>query len=421
MKLSRLRLLRLASVSLLIPLFAIAFAESPTTTSDSTTVNTPIPTAPHEVSSQVCGSCHVEIFNEWKGSMHAQSTPMADPIHDAFYRKVIGDPKEEGVKKKGKYPVCLKCHAPNAAMQKKTKLDAKPAFAEGVNCVYCHTISGYKGTTSPEGKQQLGQAAYVNSTTSLQSPSGKNYTTSAQATTPGPADPTFHPFPMEGKHSAIYKSNEICLGCHDQRKNFNGVALCNTGNEYADSGSQVNCQSCHMPMVNGHASHNWAGGHDKNMLRKSLKMQLHVDKADANLKAIVTMKNLLPHNFPTGSPFRNAYLKLVAYNEQGEVVWQNYKTHPMKEDKDAVMYYTLGDGAGKPAMPPKAKEVLSDTRLKPHEERVMEYKIQGEGITLVRAEVFYHLLTPKLAESLDKVLTADLKETKRVALSEVKL
>ena len=28
----------------------------------------------------------------WKGSMHAQSTALEDPIHRAFYKKVVGDP-----------------------------------------------------------------------------------------------------------------------------------------------------------------------------------------------------------------------------------------------------------------------------------------------------------------------------------------
>ncbi|MDX1334595.1 MAG: cytochrome c family protein, partial [Gammaproteobacteria bacterium] len=106
----------------------------------------PPPKAPHEVSSKLCSSCHVQIYKEWEGSMHAQSTALKDPIHGAFYRKVIGDPTKEGVTKKDKYPVCLRCHAPNAAIQGKTKLDAKPAFKEGVNCILCHTIDGFKGT-----------------------------------------------------------------------------------------------------------------------------------------------------------------------------------------------------------------------------------------------------------------------------------
>jgi len=389
--------------------------------SKSPLINVVSPTAPHEVTSQVCGSCHVEILKEWQGSMHAQSSPLKDPIHGAFYRNVMGDPTIEGLtNKKGKYPVCLKCHAPNAAMQKKTKVDAKPAFNEGVNCVYCHTITGFKGTKKKNGKLRLGQSAYTNSTSSLQAPSGKNYSTAPQGDNPSAVDKPFHPFPLEGKNSSIFKANDLCLGCHDQRNNSFDVPLCATGAEYEQSGSEVNCQSCHMPTVNGHASHTWAGGHDKNMLRRSLQLKLDVQVSGKGYKAIVTMKNLLPHKFPTGSPFRISYLKLTAYNAAGETLWQNYKTHALKDDVKAVMVYTLGDGVGNQAMPPTAKDVISDTRLGPHEVRKLEYDIAGTAIVLIRAEVLYDLLIPQLVKKLDKVLTPDLKETKPVAMAEVR-
>ena len=101
----------------------------------------------HQVSSEVCKSCHQDVYRQWKGSMHAQSTALEDPIHATFYKMVIGDPTKEGVtaKASGKYPVCLQCHAPNAARDKTTKLDAMAAYSEGVNCVACHTLKSYKG------------------------------------------------------------------------------------------------------------------------------------------------------------------------------------------------------------------------------------------------------------------------------------
>lgn len=384
-------------------------------------VNVPKPTGPHEVPSSLCGECHVEIYSEWKGSMHANSTALKDPIHAALYKNVMGDPTEEGVtSKKGKYPVCLRCHAPNAAMQKKTKLDAKPAFNEGVNCIFCHTISGYKGVKKPDGKLRLGNAAYEVSTTSLQAPSGKHYST-APADESNSATPPFHPFPMQGTPGALHKTNEACLGCHEQRNNSHDVPLCITGPEFTASKSEVTCQSCHMPMVNGHVSHNMAGGHSAGMVRRAITLTLDVKKGEKSIAAKVTMKNQLPHNFPTGAPFRNAYLKLSVLNAQGDLLWQNYQKHPVNEDSKALFAYTLGDGTGKPSMPPKAKEVISDTRLTPHEKRTLEYEIQAEGASLLRAEVIYELLPPHLLKNLDKVLTDDLKTPKQAAIAEVRL
>ena len=64
----------------------------------------------HHVEAKACKQCHEEIYAQWVGSMHAQSSALKDPIHGAFYKNVVGDPKEEGVTmKNGKYPVCHKC------------------------------------------------------------------------------------------------------------------------------------------------------------------------------------------------------------------------------------------------------------------------------------------------------------------------
>jgi hypothetical protein len=133
------------------------------------------------------------------------------------------------------------------------------------------------------------------------------------------------------------------------------------------------------------------------------------------------MKNLLPHKFPTGAPFRIAYLKLAAYDADGKQLWQNFKEHPLKDDKQAVLVYTLGDKEGKPSMPPKATQVLGDNRLNPHEERVLKYSIPKKGVKVVKAEIYYNLLLPKLNKKLDKVLTKGLKASKLAATSEVRL
>ncbi len=378
------------------------------------------PTAPHEVSAEVCGSCHKEIYAEWKSSMHAQSSALVDPIHGAFYRKVVGDPAREDVTKKGKYPVCLRCHAPNAAMQKKTKLDATPAFNEGVNCVFCHTLTGFKGTVKPDGKLRLGQAAYEVSKTALQAPSGKNYSTAERPANATETTPDFHPFPMVGGKAALYKTNDVCMGCHDRRNNFHGVPLCATGTEIAESKSVATCQSCHMATVNGHADHSMAGGHVEDMVRRGIIMTMDVKKKGGKYLATVRMRNKLPHKFPTGAPFRNAYLKLTAYDANGKQIWQNFQKHPMKDDPKAMFVYTLGDGQGKPAMPPKAKEVLSDTRLAPNQEKVLEYAIPAKNVQVIRAELLYNLLLPKLVKQLDQVLTDSLRSPKLAAFAETR-
>jgi hypothetical protein len=87
---------------------------------------------------------------------------------------------------------------------------------------------------------------------------------------------------------------------------------------------------------------------------------------------------------PTGAPFRNIYIKLTAYDDTGEPIWQNAEGHPAKDDPQAYMAYALKDDDGMPAPPPTATKPGDDTRLKPHEERTLEYDIPAEGVALVR-------------------------------------
>lgn len=381
------------------------------------------PTGPHEVTSAICGTCHKEIFAEWETSMHAQSSALSDPIHEAFYRSVMGDPLQEGVtNKKGKYPVCLQCHAPNAAMQKKTKLDATASFDEGVSCIFCHTISSFKGTHKEDGKLQLGAAAYEVSTSALQSPSGRNFTTAPVTGTPVPGEGGFHPFPMVAGDQALIKSDALCMGCHDRRNNANGVPLCVTGDEIMASDTGVSCQSCHMPTTpNGHSSHTMTGGHDANTVRRGVIMALEANPEADGVKASLNITNRLPHKFPTGAPFRTVVIKITAFDEQGQSVWESPDTDAFKEESDSILVYRLGDGTGLPTTPPKAKESLSDTRLAPHESRVIEYSIPVSGVKKVRADLYYSLLWPNLVKKLEDKLSDDLKDPKHVASAEANL
>ncbi len=396
----------------------------------------------HHVSSEVCANCHQEIFKQWQGSMHANSTALKDPIHGTFYKQEVGPPTEEGQvhKKSGKYPVCLQCHAPNAAKDKTTKLDAMAAYSEGVNCIACHTLKTYKGIEGEDGKPRYGVLAYEVAD-SLQGPQGINNGLAQLASASddlfgglgiGGADsqkPNPHlgepveldgeeiqALPMEG-NPRLMKSSDACMGCHDQRDNPHGVPLCQTGNEYLDSKTNVNCLSCHMPVAGGVADHSMGGGHDKFMLRRSVLFDVDTVKAGDVLKTTVFIKNQQPHAMPTGAPFRNVYLKLTAYNAEGEPIWQNAEGHPAEEDPQAYLSYALADDEGMPAPPPTATQAGEDTRLKPHEERVLEYEIPAEGVALVRGELYYNLLWPTLVKKFDH-LPKDLTDPVLIAESE---
>lgn len=364
----------------------------------------------HHVSAKECKTCHEVIYTQWKGSMHANSTALKDPIHGAFYKAVMGNPEQEGIKKKGKYPVCLQCHAPAAAKDGKTNLAAMQVYNEGVNCVACHSISSFKGTKKAAGGLRLGTEAYEFSDTSLQGP-GTNQTNSDWQ----------HPMFKNTANPEIFKTNAVCMGCHDQRKNSNKVTLCQTGDEIATSDGNTNCLTCHMPTVNGKADHSFLGGHSAKMVSKGLLMTLTTARISKTLEVTIKLSNQLPHNFPTGAPFRNVYVKLTGYDKQGQQVWVSSQSHPAQDDTKAMLMYSLGDAEGNPAPPPKATQVLADTRLKPHESRELKYSIAKGKITKLKAVAYYDLLLPPMKKKFSKPEHKDLITSKIIAVSEIQV
>lgn len=376
---------------------------------------------PHHLSAEVCKECHEEIYQQWKSSIHAHSTALSDPIHEVFYRNVAGDPRKEGVTlKSGKYPVCLKCHAPNAALDKVTQLDANPVYNEGVSCINCHLFKTFKGVKGPNNKMNLGIDAYEMGSV-LQGPSGKLFTQTPSPTMPAGVDiatPTYHPYPMES-NATLLRTADSCLGCHEQRNNMHGVPLCATGEEFKAS-QHFNCQQCHMPINKGYADHTMGGGHSQAMLERALMLTLTVQPQQDTLEARVTLVNTLPHKMPTGAPFRTLYVKLTAYNAEGRPVWHNFQEQPLQEDPKSVLILTLLDDQDKPVPPPLAKKLGEDTRLKPHETRTIDYTVPATGVTLLKAQAYYDLLWPALKQKFTTI-PVELKTPKVIATAEQRL
>jgi hypothetical protein len=323
-------------------------------------------------------------------------------------------------------------------MEKKTKLDAKDAYANGIGCTTCHTFKSFKGTDNPKtGKPLYGIDAYEIDKDSLHGPSGTTYTTERVKEGSKWPTPVHHPQPMTGNNTALFKSNDACMGCHEKRSNFHGTPLCRTGNEYRDSKNFIACQACHMSIVTvpklkegkvvpgeyiSIPDHSMGGGHDGKMITRGIAMSMDAKKADDVINTKITVRNRLPHSYPTGAPFRNFYLKVALYDEDGRELWKNYKVHPIKDDPKAAFWYTLGDAAGKPTIPPKATQVLADTRLKPNEERLVEYDIPlKQGAYIVRAEALYDLLLPPIKAKMKGKLPDDLLRPQLAASQEIRL
>ena len=394
--------------------------------------------AVQHVEAKACKQCHEEIYAQWEGSMHANSSALKDPIHGAFYKNVIGDPTKEDVKtKKGTYPVCLKCHAPVAAMEKKTKLDAKKAYADGISCTTCHSFKSFKGTDTADGKPLYGIDAYEMDPNSLYGPSGISYTTERTPEDAKWPTPVHHPVPIEGNKADLFKSNDACMGCHEKRSNFHGTPLCRTGNEYRAAKNFVSCQACHMAIVSvpkikdgnivpgefvSIPDHSMAGGHDGKMITRGLAMTMQTERDGEVLRTTLTVRNRLPHAYPTGAPFRNFFIRLATYDKDGKQLWKNYEKHPIKDDPQAAFWLTLGDKEGKPTVPPKATQILRDSRLAPNEVRTLKYEIPFTGATsILRAEALYDLMLPPIKANMKGKLPDELLQPKLAASAEIRL
>lgn len=379
----------------------------------------------HQISAEDCGECHQEIFRQWQDSMHAQSTALKDPVHGAMYRMTIGDPSQEGVKDKasGSYPGCLKCHAPNAARDGKTKLDALPAYAEGVSCVTCHTITAFHGVQSPDGKPMVGVGAYAFSEDHLTGGNG-SWNTQQAVVPPGAGQnvpPSVNPFPHTA-NASLFKSSQVCLGCHERLTNSHGVAVCTIGDLLTrDEGAKPTCQSCHMPVVQGVVSHTLGGGHDLGMLKRGVILEIHAQAGEKGVVAEVSLENTLLHTYPTGAPFRNAMVRVTAIDSAGKEIWRNVKENPMTEDPKSVMTLKLTDNNGHPVMPMMATKVGGDTRLAPGEKRTLTYQIPTPGVKTVRVELFYNLVSKLLVDKIGDKIPDAVKKPVLVSQAEVTL
>ncbi|MCK7497904.1 MAG: hypothetical protein MZW92_49605 [Comamonadaceae bacterium] len=167
-----------------------------------------------------------------------------------------------------------------------------------------------------------------------------------------------------------------------------------TGEEMRASGSFATCQSCHMPKADGVTDHSMAGGYSADMVRRGVVMSINANVDGERIKAKLLLTNKLPHAFPTGAPFRHMVVKVRAYDKEGQLLWENFKTNPAAEDPQSAFHYVLGNDQDQIAQPPAATKVLANTRLKPNETRELSYDIPATKVAVVRAEALYNVLAP---------------------------
>lgn len=322
-------------------------------------------------SSFVCGKCHLDIYNQWRESLHAAA--LNNPAFKTAYLESFWDNPEESRQ------LCLGCHAPIAVAMDDFKFE-REVSKEGVTCDVCHSIVEVE--SSPWGfssKTQVGKTKY------------------------GPRAAGMSPA-HQIAYSPLQTSSLLCARCHEY-VNKNGVSILSTYSEwkegpYAKDG--VQCQDCHMPLVKGVVVspevkevrreeinlHLLAGGHSITQLKKAMKLEIvNIEKFDSQVKVTLELINRgSGHMVPSGIPSRRLVLTVTAQGALGQKVRESLIYEKILVDKDGTRIYKDSDVFTKSTL------VSKDNRIAPKEARREVITLpfpEKRGDIVVRAELAY--------------------------------
>ena len=281
---------------------------------------------------ELCGGCHVDIYKQWKGSMHSNS--WMDPI----YRAALNLMSKTSNGKTDNF--CMGCHTPIGVVTREASPGGKgmsEVANRGVQCDFCHNVSRTSG---------IGNGSYV-LTPKLHGRSLKF----------GPFKDAISPY-HDTAYSKLHTQSEFCGDCHDVTHPFNRLPVERTYGEWRDStyaGEGVQCQDCHMKAAPGRATpasmereriytHYFVGGNA--LVTKLLGSDLHADRAETMLKSAASVKIIPPSALNPGAPNLvrvrvtnvGAGHKLPTGFPEGREMWLDFKVI----DARNVQIYRLG-------------------------------------------------------------------------------
>jgi hypothetical protein len=303
-------------------------------------------------SSSTCAECHEQIHTMWQRSLHGMA--LSDPIFQVSFMRAYFETKGKAA------AVCLRCHAPVAAMTGDLELK-DPMSREGISCDYCHSIAAVN----------LARAS-------------NPYEVRLDGVKRGPLGDANSPAHAVAK-SPLHQSAEFCAGCHEY-VNPNGLAIFTTYTEWKNSRQAregKTCQGCHMPMVAGSTVraelgirrrginlHDISGGHSAEQVRRAVTAKILRVEREAPNRAVVQVEvaNVgSGHSVPTGLPTRKLVLQVVLQLD-GRLVRHFERTYQralldrqgnrIVDDHRVVL---------------EAHTLLEDTRLLPGERRVERF------------------------------------------------
>lgn len=268
---------------------------------------------------EACGQCHIDKFEEWRGSIHAKA------LSPGLVGQLLTFDSDQTAS-------CMECHAPLAeqrqAFEAARARDAAHLPAEqglaavGNSCSGCHL----------RGHRRYGPPSRATGAT------GQSQEASAHSGV---------------RRTAYFEDSEFCSGCHQfsQEYAINGKPLQNTLVEWRASPQAVQgitCQGCHMP----DRRHLWRGIHDQDMVVAGLAAAITASSEGARF---LLTNSGVGHAFPTYVTPR-VEMHAVALDENGKEVPDTAVLHVIQR----VVAWT-----------DEGWVELSDTRLLPGEKALL--------------------------------------------------
>lgn len=338
----------------------------------------PVPDGLETLRASECGECHEEIYEEWRGSTHAQA--LADLQFQAEWEK------------DGFLFVCRNCHTPLQNQQETVVTGLiggdyhRPAEApnaefdamlkdEAITCAVCHVRDGV--IIGPHG------------------------------------DAADAPHPV--RHDTQLLSAQACLGCHNVQGVLSATLMCTfaTGDEWEASpypGQGEDCVTCHMPevrrsnaegeQVRASNQHVWfGGGIAKFPGQEDLALRGYVSGLEVQVSSpveaaapgdtahlAVTVRNARAgHELPTGDVERFVTVNMALLGPNDELLQE-------RQERIGELWEWW----------PAAKQ-LADNSLKPLEERRYEMRYDVPAVPdqmRLRVVVTNHRMTEANAQAM---------------------
>lgn len=327
-------------------------------------------------SSEVCGRCHLDIYADWKKSMHAQS------LEDPIFKVALLQAQVKHGETIREY--CLFCHAP--IVQYTRDFSRKdPVTREGVTCDFCHTV-----VASRPGDIE------------------RPYDLQPGLDKRGPFENVNSPA-HETKMSAVHLTSEFCGGCHELI-NSNGVRVMGTYTEWKEgpyAAQGIHCQNCHMPIAYDRkvvdpkvkktdelvTAHEFQGGHSQINLRNAAKVKLEAIREQNTINVTTYVTNAESgHKLPTGTPARRVILTVSAKDDHGNTIAETRRVYrKVLVDADGVI---LEDNAD---LILRSVAIYSDNRISPKETRKEKFVLDipsDVSSVHIKAELKYEFETP---------------------------